>query len=236
MSYNRSGRELMTPDEVARMDNKECIIFIRGLQAFRSDKFDYTKHKMYSRTGDAKDENLYDVDTKFNNKLSVLEKSISNVSTVNQKINIQKVQRPIGEVKEGLQKENNEIKENKRIIAEEKEPKIPNINIEKNIQTVKKENSSKDTIQKSDVNIEKTIIPSMQVVEKKKVEETARSNETKTENSEETKRGTSYNRTTRKPSYTNRNQRNKSAQSRNETRKTADKKENTSGKKEEWNF
>lgn len=59
---------------------------------------------MYSRTGDAKDENLYDVDTKFNNKLSVLEKSISNVSTVNQKINIQKVQRPIGEVKEGLQK------------------------------------------------------------------------------------------------------------------------------------
>lgn len=236
MSYNRSGRELMTPDEVSRMDNKECIIFIRGLQAFRSNKFDYTKHKMYSHTGDAKDENLYDVDTKFNNKLSVLEKSISNVSTVNQKINIQKVQRPIGEVKEGLQKENNEIKENKRVIIEEKEPKIPNINIEKNIQTVKKENSNRNTTQKSDINIEKTIIPSMQVVEKEKVEETPKSNETKIENSEETKRGTSYNRTTRKTSYTNRNQRNKSVQSRNETKKTVDKKENTNDKKEEWNF
>lgn len=62
----------------------------------------------------------------------------------------------------------------------------------------------------------------MQVVEKEKVEETPKSNGTKIENSEETKRGTSYNRTTRKPSYTNRNQRNKSVQSRNETRKTVE--------------
>lgn len=57
---NAKGRDLMSPDEIARMNNKNCIVFIRGLFPFFCTKYDYPKHKNYKLTGDAKDEQLYD--------------------------------------------------------------------------------------------------------------------------------------------------------------------------------
>lgn len=53
LGVNQGGRPLAKPDELARMDNSECILIIRGLFPFNDKKFDYVKHKNYCFTGDA---------------------------------------------------------------------------------------------------------------------------------------------------------------------------------------
>ena len=55
------GRELITPDEVGRLDNSECILFVRGLKPFKSKKYNYPKHPRYKFTGDAKKEFIFDI-------------------------------------------------------------------------------------------------------------------------------------------------------------------------------
>ena len=62
----KQGRELMTPDEIMRMDNTECILMIRGLYPFYDKKYEYTKHANYPLTGDA-DKSLRYVNTRDNN-------------------------------------------------------------------------------------------------------------------------------------------------------------------------
>lgn len=52
-SYKQTKRELMTPNELMTMSGDECILLIRGLNPFRSTKFQYQKHKNYKYTGDA---------------------------------------------------------------------------------------------------------------------------------------------------------------------------------------
>ena len=64
-SFNSDGRELMTPDEIARMDNKNCIIFIRGILPFFDKKYNYPKHKNYKLTGDASDDAMFIVSQRF---------------------------------------------------------------------------------------------------------------------------------------------------------------------------
>lgn len=65
-SFNTTGRKLMFPDEIARMDNSNCILLIRGLRPFFDKKYEYTKHPNYPRTGDA-DKKLNYVNTINNN-------------------------------------------------------------------------------------------------------------------------------------------------------------------------
>lgn len=60
-SYNFIKRELMTPDEIFRMNNNLCILFIRGLYPFKVPKYKYQNHPNYKETGDAKDSLIYDV-------------------------------------------------------------------------------------------------------------------------------------------------------------------------------
>lgn len=64
LSFNRSQRSLMNPDEIGNMDNTECIVKIRSVDPFLDRKYDYTKHPRYRYTGDA-DESL-----KYRNRLS----------------------------------------------------------------------------------------------------------------------------------------------------------------------
>ena len=61
MSYNKTGRELMTADELAVMDNNDCIIFIRGLYPFYSKKYPLEDHPNYGRSGDGNRELFFDV-------------------------------------------------------------------------------------------------------------------------------------------------------------------------------
>lgn len=100
LSYNHDARDLMTPDEVSRMDNKECIIFIRGLQAFKTQKYNYPKHPNYKKTGDAEIKNIYDYESKFNNSLSSLESAMKNL-TKKKQTNIQKIAK-VNEAVEGI--------------------------------------------------------------------------------------------------------------------------------------
>lgn len=47
LNYQKTGKELMSKDEIAVMDGDKCILQIRGVRPFLSDKFDITKHKRY---------------------------------------------------------------------------------------------------------------------------------------------------------------------------------------------
>jgi type IV secretion system protein VirD4 len=55
------GRELITADEVGRLNNDECILFIRGVKPFRSKKYNLKSHRNYKKTADFKDENYFDI-------------------------------------------------------------------------------------------------------------------------------------------------------------------------------
>lgn len=65
MSYNKTGRELMTPDELNVMDNNNCILFIRGLHPFFTTKYPLEKHPGYAESGDANDKFQYIVTEKI---------------------------------------------------------------------------------------------------------------------------------------------------------------------------
>jgi len=108
LSYNRDARDLMSPDEVARMDNSECIVFIRGLQPFKTKKYDYPKHPNYKYTGDNKDDYLYDYESKFNNQRNDLKNRIPNMTEKEPEINIEKSS-PMSEAREGIIKQQEDI-------------------------------------------------------------------------------------------------------------------------------
>lgn len=51
-NYDVLGRELMTPDEVRKLDNKKCIVMIRGCDPVIDFKFNTFKHPMFKKSGD----------------------------------------------------------------------------------------------------------------------------------------------------------------------------------------
>ena len=61
LSYQKLGKELMTQDEIAVMDGGKCILQLRGVRPFFSDKFDITKHPRYQYLSDADKRNVFDV-------------------------------------------------------------------------------------------------------------------------------------------------------------------------------
>lgn len=52
LNYQKTGKELMSRDELAVMDGNKCILQLRGVRPFYSDKFDITKHKRYKQLSD----------------------------------------------------------------------------------------------------------------------------------------------------------------------------------------
>ncbi len=60
-NYNKTGRELMSQDEIAVMDGGKCIVQIRGTRAFFSDKFDITRHERYKELSDFDPKNTFDI-------------------------------------------------------------------------------------------------------------------------------------------------------------------------------
>ena len=51
-NYDVLGREIMTPDEVRKMDNKKCLIFIRGFDPILDNKYNPFKHPVFAQTAD----------------------------------------------------------------------------------------------------------------------------------------------------------------------------------------
>ena len=62
LNYQKLGKELMTQDEIAVMDGGKCILQVRGVRPFFSDKFDITKHPKYKYLSDADPKNAFDME------------------------------------------------------------------------------------------------------------------------------------------------------------------------------
>ena len=62
LNYQKLGKELMTQDEIAVMDGGKCILQLRGVRPFFSDKYDITQHPNYKYLSDFDKKNAFDVE------------------------------------------------------------------------------------------------------------------------------------------------------------------------------
>ena len=69
LNYQKTGKELMSRDELAVMDGNKCILQLRGVRPFLSNKYDITKHKRYKELADADKRNAFDVEKYLEHKL-----------------------------------------------------------------------------------------------------------------------------------------------------------------------
>lgn len=70
LNYQKTGKELMSRDELAVMDGNKCILQLRGVRPFFSNKYDITKHKRYKELADADTRNAFDVEKYLEHKLT----------------------------------------------------------------------------------------------------------------------------------------------------------------------
>ena len=63
LNYQKLGKELMSQDEIATMDGGKCILQVRGVRPFFSEKYDITRHPRYKYLSDADKKNYFDVDS-----------------------------------------------------------------------------------------------------------------------------------------------------------------------------
>lgn len=68
LNYQKTGKELMSQDEITVMDGGKCIFQLRGVRPFLSDKFDITKHKNYKLLEDYNKKNLFDIENYMKRK------------------------------------------------------------------------------------------------------------------------------------------------------------------------
>lgn len=69
LNYQKTGKELMSRDELAVMDGSKCILQLRGVRPFLSDKYDITKHKHYRELADYNKKNEFDVEKYLKHEL-----------------------------------------------------------------------------------------------------------------------------------------------------------------------
>ena len=74
LNYQKTGKELMTKDELAVMDGGKCIMQLRGVRPFFSNKYDITKHKRYKYLSDYDPKQAFDIEKYMSRKL-VLKKN-----------------------------------------------------------------------------------------------------------------------------------------------------------------
>ena len=71
LNYQKLGKELMSQDELAVMDGGKCILQLRGVRPFLSDKYDITKHPNYPYTADADPKNAFDIEAFLSTRLKL---------------------------------------------------------------------------------------------------------------------------------------------------------------------
>ena len=69
INYQKTGKELMSRDELAVMDGGKCILQLRGVRPFFSDKFDITKHKRYCELSDSDERLVFDIEKYVSRRL-----------------------------------------------------------------------------------------------------------------------------------------------------------------------
>lgn len=71
LNYQKTGKELMSMDELSVMDGSKCILQLRGVRPFLSDKYDITKHPKYKMLSDYDKRNAFDIEKYRSHKLVV---------------------------------------------------------------------------------------------------------------------------------------------------------------------
>ena len=71
LNYQKVGKELMSQDEIAVMDGAKCILQLRGVRPFLSNKYDITKHPKYRQLSDYNKRNAFDIEKYRQHKLVV---------------------------------------------------------------------------------------------------------------------------------------------------------------------
>ena len=71
LNYQKLGKELMSVDELAVLDGGKCILQLRGVRPFLSDKYDITKHPNYKLTADFDERNTFDVQEYLQHRLKL---------------------------------------------------------------------------------------------------------------------------------------------------------------------
>ena len=79
LNYQKLGKELMSVDELAVLDGGKCILQLRGVRPFLSDKYDITKHPNYKLTADYDERNTFDVCEYLQHRLKLRENEIYSV-------------------------------------------------------------------------------------------------------------------------------------------------------------
>ena len=70
-NYSKLGHELLSRDELAVMDGGKCILQLRGVRPFLSDKYDLTQHPNYKLTSDFDEKNRFDIEKYLNRKTEI---------------------------------------------------------------------------------------------------------------------------------------------------------------------
>lgn len=73
-NYQKLGKELMSQDELSVMDGGKCILQLRGVRPFLSDKYDITKHPRYKMLSDCDKKNAFDMEKYMKRKKPVVAK------------------------------------------------------------------------------------------------------------------------------------------------------------------
>ena len=74
LSYQKLGKELMSQDELAVMDGGKCILQLRGVRPFLSDKFDITRHPNYKYLSDYDKKNTFDIEKYLKRRKPIVSK------------------------------------------------------------------------------------------------------------------------------------------------------------------
>ena len=82
LNYQKLGKELMSVDELAVLDGGKCILQLRGVRPFLSDKYDITKHPNYKLTADFDERNTFDVQEYLQHRLKLKGNEVCNVYQV----------------------------------------------------------------------------------------------------------------------------------------------------------
>ena len=69
INYQKTGKDLMSRDEIAVMDGGKCILQLRGVRPFFSDKYDITKHPRYKELSDYDPKNAFDIEDYLKHRL-----------------------------------------------------------------------------------------------------------------------------------------------------------------------
>mgnify|MGYP000468327508 FL=1 len=70
-NYSKLGHELLSRDEIAVLDGGKCILQLRGVRPFLSDKYDLTQHPNYKLTSDYNPKNTFDIEKYLNRKAKI---------------------------------------------------------------------------------------------------------------------------------------------------------------------